>query len=217
MNEPKVLITGASGLIGRALVSRFTTAGWSVIAPTRKECDLSIGGALSNFITRGPKCDLLINNAANQSVLDPENYTQDELTQLFQTNLFAPLEAMVAAHKLGFGSAINISSIEASSPRGGHEIYGASKAALEALTRSMAVALAPMRINAIRLGLVGDASLADRWPEGVAAWRAATPVARYASPAEVAEFALAISGDAFNYTTGSIFDFDGGKSASPGW
>ena len=217
MSEKKVLITGASGLIGRSLVARFASAGWSVIAPTRNECDLSLSGALTNFITSGPKCDLLINNAADQSILDPKQYTQAELTQLFQVNLFAPLEALVAAHKLGFRSAINISSIEARSPRGGHEIYGASKAALEAVTKSMAVALSPMRINAIRLGLVGDSTLGDRWPEGVAAWRAATPAARYASPEEVAEFALAITGAAFNYTTGAIFDFDGGKSASPGW
>jgi NAD(P)-dependent dehydrogenase (short-subunit alcohol dehydrogenase family) len=77
--------------------------------------------------------------------------------------------------------------------------------------------LAPMRVNGIRLGLVGDANLTERWPSGVKAWNALVPGKRFASPAEVAAFVFQISSSDFDYATGAIFDFDGGKSAAPGW
>ena len=85
------------------------------------------------------------------------------------------------------------------------------------LTRSLAFSLSPMRINAIRLGLVGDENLAKRWPEGVQSWNEAVPAKRFASPEEVANFALLLTDSRYEFATGAIFDFDGGKSTSPGW
>ena len=217
MSEKRVLITGASGLIGRSLVAKYAEAGWQVIAPSSSECDLSIAGRFKKFIAACGKLELLINNAADQRVLDPRVAEPTAITRAFQINSVAILEGMVAAKESGAATCINISSIEAFTPRSGHEIYGATKAALESLTKSMANALAPMRVNGVRLGLIGDESLAARWPEGVAAWRSAVPAARYASPEEAANFIFTVSGEEFSYATGAIFDFDGGKSASPGW
>jgi NAD(P)-dependent dehydrogenase (short-subunit alcohol dehydrogenase family) len=217
MSEKRVLITGPSGLIGRALVERFQSANWKVIAPTRADFDLAILGNGAKMIEAAGAIDILINNAADQSVLDPKQVDSNLISTLFQINTFAILESMVAAKAKGASIVINLSSIEALTPRSGHEIYGASKAALEALTKSMAIELAPMRINAVRLGLVGGDDLQARWPEGVSSWRNAVPTKRYASPTEVAEFIFTICGKEFDYSTGAIFDFDGGKSASPGW
>ena len=88
---------------------------------------------------------------------------------------------------------------------------------MESLTRSLSNSLAPMRILGIRLGLVGDENLEERWPEGVSAWNSAVATHRYAAPREVADLALTMTSSTFAFATGSIIDFDGGKSASPGW
>lgn len=223
----KVLITGASGLIGRALVARFLNDGWEVIAQVRDKNDLKPNDLLTvisfnlekrsgvELLTEVGRMDLVINNAANQEQLQLSD--RAGATRQFIVNAIAPTEIAAAASKLGVSSLINISSVEALSARAGHEYYGATKAALESLTRSLANSLAPMRLLSIRLGLVGDNSLATRWPEGVAAWNEATPLARYAAPEEVADFVALLSSDRLRYVTGSTFDFDGGKNANPGW
>jgi NAD(P)-dependent dehydrogenase (short-subunit alcohol dehydrogenase family) len=109
---------------------------------------------------------------------------------------------------------LNISSVEALNPRAGHEIYGASKAALDVLTRSASRAHAPMRVLGLRLGLIGRAGIDQAWPEGVAAWKAATPLARYASAEEVVGVSEFLLSDANAWATGSTYDFDGGLGAS---
>ncbi len=223
----RVLVTGASGLIGRALVAKFLEDGWQVIAQVRNKEDLAphnsltvisfdlekrSGGELLNEVG---VVDLVINNAANQDLLELSD--RAGATRQFVVNAIAPTEIAAAASNLGVSSLINISSVEALSAKAGHEYYGATKAALESLTKSLANSLAPMRLLSIRLGLVGDSSLNNRWPEGVAAWKEATPLSRYATPDEVADFVALLSSDKLRYVTGSTFDFDGGKGASPGW
>ncbi|NDC13268.1 MAG: SDR family oxidoreductase, partial [Actinobacteria bacterium] len=64
---------------------------------------------------------------------------------------------------------------------------------------------------------VGDENLAHKWPEGVTSWNENVPMHRYATPDEVATFALLLTDSAYEFATGAIFDFDGGKSTSPGW
>ena len=223
----RVLVTGASGLIGRALVAKFLEDGWQVIAQVRNKEDLAPHNSLTvisfdlekrgggELLTEVGVVDLVINNAANQDLLELSD--RAGATRQFIVNAIAPTEIAAAASKLGVSSLINISSVEALSAKAGHEYYGATKAALESLTKSLANSLAPMRLLSIRLGLVGDSSLNNRWPEGVAAWKEATPLSRYATPEEVADFVALLSSDKLRYVTGSTFDFDGGKGASPGW
>jgi len=223
----KVLITGASGLIGRALVTKFLSDGWEVIAQVRNNHDFASNSSLTvikfdlekrsggELLNQVGEVDLVINNAANQEQLQLSN--REGAIRQFIVNAIAPTEIAAVAMKLGVTTLINISSVEALSAKAGHEYYGASKAALDSLTKSLANTLAPMRSISIRLGLVGDSSLATRWPEGVTAWNAATPLARYAAPEEVAEFVALLSSDSLRYVTGSTFDFDGGKGANPGW
>lgn len=222
-----VLITGASGMIGRSLVAKFQSEGWQVIAQVREKSDFPESVKTIQFdLSKGPakdliaqisSLDLVVNCAANQEVISAQEITDQKATEIFKVNTVAPFEIIVAAKSIGAKVAINISSVEGDVARPGHEIYGASKAALDALTRSLANSLSPMRINGVRLGLVGGAELAERWPSGVASWNAAVPAKRYASSEEVAEFIYKLSGPEFAYATGAIFDFDGGKSAAPGW
>jgi len=221
-----VLITGASGLIGRAYVDRFLDLGFAVCAqvntgeiPARANLhviasDLSVIGSgkslVQESLARAGNLDYVINNAANQAILDPAKATRAEIELMMRINVDAPKEIIDEAAKLGVKVVLNISSVEALNPRAGHEIYGASKAALDVLTRSASRAHAPMRVLGLRLGLIGRDGIDQAWPEGVAAWKAATPLARYATADEVVGVTEFLLSDANAWATGSTYDFDGG-------
>jgi NAD(P)-dependent dehydrogenase (short-subunit alcohol dehydrogenase family) len=153
---------------------------------------------------------LVINNAANQAVLDPAHATRAEIELMMRINVDAPKEIIEESAKSGVSVVLNISSVEALNPRPGHEIYGASKAALDVLTRSASRSHAPMRVLGLRLGLIGRPGIDQAWPEGVAAWKSATPLKRYASAEEVVGVTEFLFSDANAWATGSTYDFDGG-------
>ncbi|CAB4986957.1 unannotated protein [freshwater metagenome] len=226
-----ILITGASGLIGQAYVSRFLELGATVCAQVNTgelsarpnlhviATDLSVAKSGNSLVqealSRTGKLDFVINNAANQAVLDPANATRAEIEYMMRINVDAPKEIIDESSKSGVKVVLNISSVEALNPRAGHEIYGASKAALDVLTRSASRAHAPMRVLGLRLGLIGRAGIDQAWPEGVAAWKAATPLGRYASPEEVVGVTEFLLSDANSWATGATYDFDGGLGAQP--
>jgi 3-oxoacyl-[acyl-carrier protein] reductase len=228
MNK-SVLVTGASGLIGKSIVKKFQDENWKIYAQVRSSKNVSFGDNVEiiefdlgkesgkNLISQISQLDLVINCAANQEVIPASEISAEKAAEIFKINAIAPFEIAVAAKSKGANVVINISSIEGDVARPGHELYGATKAALDSITRSLANSLAPMRVNGVRLGLVGDANLTERWPSGVKAWNSLVPGKRFASPAEVAAFVFQISSTDFDYATGAIFDFDGGKSAAPGW
>ncbi len=228
MNK-SVLVTGASGLIGKSIVKKFQDENWKIYAQVRSSKNVSFGDNVEiiefdlgkesgkNLISQISQLDLVINCAANQEVIPASEISAEKAAEIFKINAIAPFEIAVAAKSKGANVVTNISSIEGDVARPGHELYGATKAALDSITRSLANSLAPMRVNGVRLGLVGDANLTERWPSGVKAWNSLVPGKRFASPAEVAAFVFQISSTDFDYATGAIFDFDGGKSAAPGW
>lgn len=225
-----ILITGASGFIGSAYVDHFLELGFTVCAqvntgsiPAQEKlhviaADLSVVGSGSSLvqeaIARAGKLDYVINNAANQAILDPAAASRAEIELMMRINVDAPKEIIDEAAKSGVKVVLNISSVEALNPRAGHEIYGASKAALDVLTRSASRAHAPMRVLGLRLGLIGRDGIDQAWPEGVAAWKAATPLARYATASEVVGVTEFLLSDANAWATGSTYDFDGGLGAN---
>ena len=224
-----ILITGASGLIGQAYVARFLELGATVCAQVNTgdlsarenlhviSSDLSVvksGNSLvQEAVSRAGHLDFVINNAANQAVLDPTQATRAEIELMMRINVDAPKEIIDEAAKSGVSVVLNISSVEALNPRAGHEIYGASKAALDVLTRSASRAHPPMRVLGLRLGLIGRDGIDQAWPEGVAAWRTATPLGRYATASEVVGVTEFLLSDANAWATGSTYDFDGGLGA----
>ena len=221
-----ILITGASGFIGQAYVSRFLQLGATVCAhvntgeiPAQENlhvisADLSVAKSGNSLVqearSRAGKLDFVINNAANQAILDPALATRAEIELMMRVNVDAPKEIIDESSKSGVGVVLNISSVEALNPRPGHEIYGASKAALDVLTSSASRAHAPMRVLGLRLGLIGRPGIDQAWPEGVAAWNAATPLKRYGSAEEVVAVTEFLLSDANAWATGSTYDFDGG-------
>jgi 3-oxoacyl-[acyl-carrier protein] reductase len=225
-----ILITGASGFIGQAYVARFLELGATVCAqvntgtvPSRSNlhviaADLAIAKSGNSLVqealSRAGKLDFVINNAADQSILDPALATRAEIEHMMRINVDAPKEIIDQSAKSGVSVVLNISTVEALNPRAGHEIYGASKAALDILTRSASRAHPPMRVLGLRLGLIGRPGIDQAWPEGVAAWKAATPLARYASAEEVVGVTEFLFSDANAWATGSTYDFDGGLGSN---
>jgi len=225
-----ILITGASGFIGQAYVDRFLDLGAIVCAQVNTgtiasrnnlhviATDLAIAKSGNSLVqealSRAGKLDFVINNAANQSILDPALATRSEIEHMMRINVDAPKEIIDESSKSGVSVVLNISSVEALNPRAGHEIYGASKAALDVLTRSASRAHSPMRVLGLRLGLIGKPGIDQAWPEGVAAWKSATPLGRYASAEEVVGVTEFLFSDANAWATGSTYDFDGGLGSN---
>jgi NAD(P)-dependent dehydrogenase (short-subunit alcohol dehydrogenase family) len=226
--KKRILITGASGSIGEAIATHFRDLEWDVygqylnsepnvvgITSIKKDLLLPDSG---RELVEAVKPHLVINCAADQSVFsldDPDISTRS--SALMQINVLAPMEVMSAAARIGAKACINISSIEALRARSGHAIYGASKAALESLTRSAAVELSPMRVLGLRLGLISRPGIETAWPEGVTSWNQHVPLKRMGTPLEVARVIEKLASDDFGWATGTTIDFDGGANASPGW
>ena len=115
------------------------------------------------------------------------------------------------------GTIVNLSSIAARSTRPELMGYSIASAAMEQMTRSMALALAPQRIrvNAIAFGSVMSASLKSSMIEN-SDWRdeieKKTPLGRVAGPGELVDAAQFLASDASAFMTGEIVTVDGGRS-----
>lgn len=144
--------------------------------------------------------DVLVNNAGITGFLEPPAFddldalTDDAWTELMATNLMGPFwctRAAVDHLRAAGGAIVNTASVAAFGGRSSSIAYGASKAGLINLTRTLAEALAPeVRVNAVAPGLVRT-PLTDPWPEERKR-RAieASPLKRMVEPEEVAHAIL---------------------------
>ena len=239
------LVTGASSGLGPAIAARLDAAGASVCIHYHRnqagadELAATLGNATATVqadlgstsdVRRlfreatgalGP-IDILINCAAaeSQDVADLEQLDPDRWAATQRTNVEAPLLlTQLFAAQSRPGAIVNISSIEGSRPAPGHSHYGASKAALEMLTRSAALEYGPrnIRVNAIAPGLIHREGIETGWPEGVAAWKAAAPLGRLVAPRDIADACVFLCSDAASSITGTVLTVDCGLSVRSGW
>jgi NAD(P)-dependent dehydrogenase (short-subunit alcohol dehydrogenase family) len=215
----KIAITGANGNIGAGLAHYFADKGYEVIALTRADIDLTSETPFTDFFARNPDftVDYWINNAATQTVASLKEMTQEDVLTQFKINTLSifNLYYELAKKKYVTDSVLNISSVEAINARPGHSHYGASKAALDSLTRSAAVELAPLRSNSLRLGLIHREGIENAWPQGVNAWIDSTPLQRMGTIVDIgqaAEFLLTST-----FTTGAHITVDGGNTVATNW
>ncbi|MFI6165965.1 SDR family NAD(P)-dependent oxidoreductase [Nocardia sp. NPDC051052] len=165
--------------------------------------------------------DILINNAAIVPNGPTAEQDLDVYEQTFAINVRAPFILTAAlAPKMaanGGGSIVNITSTAAGIGMAGVALYGATKAALESLTRAWAPEFAPMkvRVNAVSPGPMRSSKMiAVVSPDAIRALGDAVPMARTADPIEVAEVVAFLAGDRASYMTGAIVPVDGGWTAA---
>lgn len=236
-----VLVTGAARRIGAEICETLHTEGASVAIHYRNSADeateiaarlnsnrsdsaFTVGADLiktencAMLIRDVLKCfgrlDVLVNNAASFYPTPLQEITEESWLDLIGSNLKAPLFlAQAAAPQLQktHGSIINIVDIHAYRPLRDHHVYGAAKAGLAMLTRSLAQDLAPeVRVNGIAPGAIV-------WPEsGLPASvkkdiLEQIPLDRTGDPVDIANAVLFLIRDA-DFITGQIIPIDGGRS-----
>ncbi|MBD9423070.1 SDR family oxidoreductase [Achromobacter sp. ACM04] len=166
------------------------------------------------------RLDVLVNNAGISQVIphaDLAAATPDIWHALHEVNVVAPfrlvaeaqaaLQAAAAAHGRP-ACVINVSSHAGIRPKGASIPYAATKAALNHVTRLLALSLAPhIRVNAVAPGLV-DTPMTSDWTQAQALWRDKAPMRRAASPEDIAQAVAMLA--ASDYLTGEILLSDGG-------
>ncbi len=163
------------------------------------------------------KLDVLVNNASSFYPTPLGTVTPEQWQDLMGSNLKAPLflsQALLPALRAARGVIINIVDVHSQRPLRDHPVYGAAKAGLAMLTRSLAKDLGPdVRVNGVSPGAI-------LWPdEGMTeSLRAAivkqTALKRTGEPQDIARTVLFLVRDA-PYITGQIIAVDGGRSV--GW
>lgn len=242
------VVTGGAQGIGRAIAERFQQAGARVCifdcddatgeaaaneltaadpanAVTFYRIDLeehaAIAVAAKQIKSLYGQIDILVNNAGVELDTPFQAMTAALWDKILAINLRAPFlltQALEPLFPVAGGAVINISSIHATHAFAGSTAYACSKAGLVALTRNLALELAPrhIRVNAICPGYI-DTRLWEEYmhrspdAEGLAASTAALhPLGRRGIPADVASAALFLATDASAFITGTCLVVDGG-------
>lgn len=191
---------------------------------------LSIANLVSSAIDAFDRIDILVNAARHVVRSEPLDPDKDAVMPMLEANLMTALRLSQAAAKRMIaqaeregqaegtvGTIVNLSSIAAARTFRGMMGYSIATAALDQMTRSLAIALAPdrVRVNGLAFASVYSTALNDQLREQEDLRQAvltATPLARIANPAELAEAAQFLASEASDFMTGQIVTVDGGRS-----
>jgi len=233
------LVTGASRGIGEHCARALAAKGARVALAARSvdalelvagdlddavvlEVDLSGAGAGAALAERAVDAlggvDILVNNAGAPELRGDESL-------VLQLNYTAPLETTTALveqmAERGHGSVIHMSSIAGATGVGELPTYGASKAAIDSLTRSQAMMYGPrgVRVNAVAPGLI----ITEMWAAGREVPGLADGLERHIAlrrwglPEEIAAVVAFLAGDDSRYVTGQTITVDGGFQHTARW
>jgi NAD(P)-dependent dehydrogenase (short-subunit alcohol dehydrogenase family) len=206
----------SSAATGRAMVGELQHASYT-------QADLAeesaTRGLVREVLEKHGRLDCLVNCAGISQIIphkDLAGATPEIWRKLYEVNVMAPWLLVTAAepalrHSAEAGHApsiLNISSHAGVRPKGASIPYSVSKAALNHMTRLLALALAPaIRVNAIAPGLV-DTPMTAAWKDAQELWATRAPMRRAAKPDDIADIAMMLI--ASRYVTGEIVLVDGG-------
>ncbi|MFE9119894.1 SDR family NAD(P)-dependent oxidoreductase [Streptomyces sp. NPDC007172] len=247
LHGKSMVVTGAGTGIGRAVARRLLAAGASVTlvgrrAEALREAADTEGGeralvhpadisdeqgarsAAEAAVERFGAVDGLVNNAGLARFAPIEKADLSDLEAMLGVNLFGPVHLIRAALpelRARQGAVVNVSSVGGALAMPNRALYGATKAALNSLTRSLARELAPLvRVNAILPGPVdtpmyGDLGLDEGATRDlVADMVEATPLGRFGTPDDIAGWVCnLLDPEASGWVTGALVAIDGGRSA----
>lgn len=212
-------MTGGSRGIGAAVIAELKRLDVEVIAPTRGDVDLSDLVQVDTFAKEMSResLDILILNAGENIPMDLDQLSTDHWCRTMDVNLNS---AFILVRELGprmvekrRGWITAISSCYSVRARAGRAPYSASKAALNALTRSAALEFAKgsVLVNAVAPGFVlTDLTRQNNDDDGIRRLEEQIPLGRLAEPSEIADLVAYLSGPTNTYITGQVFAVDGG-------
>ncbi len=243
-----VLVTGGASGIGFAAAERFAQAGARVAVLDRNERELA--AAINRLNGRGPgalplaadvgrsadvqsafarvarefgRLDVLVNNAGIAFARRIDEYTEDELDRLLTVNLKGALfcvRAALPALRESKGAIVSVASMTGLVGQDSGAVYSASKGGLIAMTKSLAIELAPdgIRVNCVCPAGV-DTPLMREWadtlpdPGRVLRQQAAMHlIGRMAAPAEIADAILFLASPSASFITGVALPVEGGAT-----
>ncbi|XP_058805848.1 L-xylulose reductase-like [Phymastichus coffea] len=232
----RILVTGAGQGIGRETALRLSKFRGTVIAlsKTKKNLeslviedpkihticvDVANWDATRTAIKNVLPIDLLVNNAAIAILTSFLDVKPQDFDQIFNVNLKSVINiSQIVAEDLierqVSGSIVNVSSVAALVAIKERAIYGSTKAALDMLTKVMALELGPhnIRVNTVNPTVVKTAMGQSNWsdPEKAATLRAKIALDRFAEPHEVVDAIVFLLSDKSSMTTGAAITVDGG-------
>lgn len=246
LENKTAIVTGAASGFGREIAKRFSQEGAKVaIVDINEEgaqavaddiggsaiavrCDVSVGSDVTSAVEQATQAfgsvDILINNAGwshtNQPLLDVDEATFRRLYDINVTSIFHMTHAIVPQWRAGKGGVmINVGSTAGIRPRPGLTWYNSSKGAVNLMTKSLAVELAPDKIRVCGLApVMGATALLETFmgmpdtPENREKFISTIPLGRLCEATDMANAALFLASDEAEFLTGVIMEVDGGRT-----
>ncbi|MFB7407195.1 SDR family oxidoreductase [Streptomyces sp. NPDC056202] len=232
------VVTGGTRGVGAGIARALLQAGAEVVTCARKAPDRPVeaAGRTARFLPvdlRDPaavtgffdrvrddhgRLDVLVNNAGGTPFRMLGEGSATQQARVLELNLIAPLTASLAAyevmrHQPGGGSVIMIGSVSGTRPSPGSAAYGAAKAGLDNLARSMAVEWAPLvRVNTLVPGMVRTelSHLHYGDEDGVASVGRTVPLGRLAEPGDIGDACVFLASAQAAYISGASLLVHGG-------
>ncbi|EGX57197.1 short chain dehydrogenase [Streptomyces zinciresistens K42] len=223
-----VVVTGGTRGVGAGIARAFAAAGADVLTCARRPPEVPVPGtrfapldlrdpqAVRAFFAALPRVDVLVNNAGGTPYRRLTDAGAEHHARVIELNLLTPLTASLAAHEhlaRARGCVVMIGSVSGERPSPGSAAYGAAKAGLDSLARSMAVEWAPhVRVNTVVVGMVRTERAHQHYggEDGVVAVSGTVPLGRLAVPADVGAAAVFLASDAAAYISGAALLVHGG-------
>lgn len=239
LENKTAVVTGASRGIGRAIALKLAAEGASIVAhygsskqaaeelvaeikknggnAKAVQADLNTADGATKLAAAVEKVDILVNNAGVAELVDFASTTEAQFDKLFNVNvksLFFVTQKLAPKIKDG-GRVINISSVAARVALPGISAYSSTKAAVNSLSRTLAVELGTrnINVNAVAPGAI-DTDMAQEFLSGDGAERmkAMQAFKRIGQPEDIADAVVSLAGPAGRWITGQAIEVSGGAN-----